>query len=148
MAKGENLSSIVLTEPVNIKMLVTPDFRKKYLDELEVQVDKIDEELQRLGEMSANASTGASVHNAIQSQQIQTEINRLQQMRQGLEVQFQQFQDLPEETEVHYTTIQSQLEVKVGDNFFQTYGKEIILKDGEVVEIRHAALPLKADAKK
>lgn len=54
-----------------------------------------------------------------------------------LEFQIRQVENLPDGSEIHYTTVDSSIEIKEGDVWDEIMaGTEIIVKDGVVHEIR------------
>ncbi|WP_146809418.1 MULTISPECIES: YlqD family protein [Aneurinibacillus] len=122
---------MVLTETSRKQMQEEfADMRKRYeleLEQLNFQAKKLLQEAQRKG------------RDALEIVQ-----RRLTQERQAREeklsqVSFQldQLANLPLGSELHYTTVESDVEVKVGDDWGKVMtGTEIVLQDGIVKEIR------------
>lgn len=132
----EKRTSVTLVEPVTIKVVVTPLFREQLLGDLQTRIDTITEEMQKL---APTATRGPRA--VFQNQQTQGDVQQLEQMRQALLTQQKEAARLEDGAEIPYQTVQSQVEIQLGDNFLKKYGTEILLKDWEVVEIRTVTHP-------
>ncbi len=128
-------TSVTLTEPVTVKVIVTSGFREQYLNEIEKQLEALDAQKSALDASTAGAQ-------GVQKQQLTMELQRLRQTQQALDLKAQQLEQLQDGVEIPYQQVQSLVEVKLGDNFLQKWGTEIVLKDWEVVEIRSVMPPL------
>ncbi len=140
----KTLEKIVMTEPVHVKMVVTEAFRSRCLDHIETQAAQLDQrmdELERAAQTEAGSAGKTTAVTAFRNQKIQAELTQLKEARKTLKERFEYFRDLPDGEEVPYKTFDSQIEISVGDDFFQSFGKEIVLKDGKVLAIRQLENP-------
>jgi hypothetical protein len=130
-----------VTRPVKLKVIVTEDFKKELETELQSAMERINSSSQRLQfQMDAYVPELAK-----------TDMNQAIQVRRALEAERQKFDDVKKEiqerideakkldlgSEYERGEMQSIVEIKPGDSFDTKMGNaEIILKDGNVVEIR------------
>lgn len=130
-----------VTRPVTLKVIVTEEFKKNLDAELQSAMEKVNSSAQRLQfQMDAYVPELAK-----------SDMNQAIQVRRALEAERQKFDDVKKEitqrldeaksleigSEFERGELQSVVELKAGDSFDDKMGKaEIIVKDGNVVEIR------------
>ena len=132
---------MTLKRPVNIKVIVTPEFRERLLRELERALDQLDREEQQLefqsrrvlGELSKTSPKSA--HQA--RTQWEQEKERHADVRRDLMERKNQTLQLESGTEYLYATVEGAVEIAEGDLLFDKLKPaEIIVKDDRVVAIR------------
>ena len=133
---------------IAVKTIVTEQFKSLVASELEKNTQQIDAELQQLEFRSRrliadiekrstqllSAETQAQVKSV--KDQVEQERARLTQMRSEMEAQGKYIADLQLDSRFNQFTVQSPVEVRVGENIFQKLETgEIVVKDGLVQEI-------------
>ncbi|MBD3885251.1 YlqD family protein [Phormidium tenue FACHB-886] len=139
---------LLLKRAVNVKAIVTPRWKEEVQQQLQVQINQLDAQLQQLemqaqrmmaevrkqGHESTNPMVAQQISNIdVQANQKKSEI--LEKKNQILQ-QLQQVQLLEMEQEVQQGQIEGFFRVETGDNLVRKMQVEILLKDGEIVEIR------------
>jgi predicted RNase H-like nuclease (RuvC/YqgF family) len=141
-------SQLLIKRAVTVKAVVTPRWKDETQQNLQGQINQLDSQLQQL-EMQAQRMIGEIEKQNLkplgpQAQQqvdgIKVQLNqekskRLEQKNQILQ-QLQQVQVLELDQEVNQGQIESFFYLKTGDNLIEKMQVEILLKDGEVMEIR------------
>ncbi len=141
-------SQLLIKRAVTVKAVVTPRWKEEAQQNLQGQINQLDSQLQQL-EMQAQRMIGEIEKQNLkplgpQAQQqvdsVKVQLNqekskRLEQKNQILQ-QLQQVQVLELDQEVSQGQIESFFYLKAGDNLIEKMQVEILLKDGEVMEIR------------
>jgi predicted RNase H-like nuclease (RuvC/YqgF family) len=143
-------SQLLVKRAVSVKAIVTPRWKEEAQQQLQIQIDQLDSQLQQIEiqgqrmiaevEKQSLKPLGPQAQQQVDSlnAQITQEKNkRLEQKNQILQ-QLQQVQVLELDQEVSQGQIDSFFNLKQGDNLIKKMQVEIILLDGEVVEIRGA----------
>jgi predicted RNase H-like nuclease (RuvC/YqgF family) len=143
-------SQLLVKRAVSVKAIVTPRWKEEAQQQLQIQIDQLDSQLQQIEiqgqrmiaevEKQSLKPLGPQAQQQVDSlnAQITQEKNkRLEQKNQILQ-QLQQVQVLELDQEVSQGQIDSFFNLKQGDNLIQKMQVEILLRDGEVVEIRGA----------
>lgn len=133
--------NMLVTRPVKLKVIVTEEFKKELQDSMQAALDRLSSSAQRLQfQMDAYVPELAK-----------TDMNQAIQVRRALETERQKFEDAKKEmrdrmeeakklemgTEYEQGELQSVVEIKAGDSFEVKMGQaEIVVKDGQVMEIR------------
>ena len=140
--------NLLLKRVVNIKAIVTPRWKEEVQQQLQVQINQLDAQLQQL-EMQAQRmmaevrKQGHESTNPMVAQQIsgidmqanQKKSEILEKKNQILQ-QLQQVQLLEMEQEVQQGQMEGFFRVETGDNLVSKMQVEILLRDGEIIEIR------------
>ncbi|WP_126426271.1 YlqD family protein [Brevibacillus marinus] len=132
---------ITIHRPVQVRMIITEASRKRLLSEYRQRETELLKELEQwrfqgkklLAE--AQKKSGEAYRLAVER------VNREERLRKEklemLRFQIKQTENLPEGREIPYTTVESSVEIKVGDVWDEVMSAtEIILKDGVIAEIR------------
>ena len=128
-------AGIQLLQPVTVKVVMTGSFRSQMIAEVQASLDQIEENLRRLSviaESVDNVEAGAEG----ERRRVESESARLMQAREELSWRIREAQSLQDGAEIFYQNITSTVTVRVGDDYQAWAGREIIVKDGKVVEIR------------
>lgn len=134
------MEKLTLIRPVLVKVIVTDNYKKAAVAELQGAIHRIDVDLQRLdfqekrlaAEMEKKSQPGLQVS----GQQIAQERRRLLETRQQLIDRVKNVGQLELGSEVVYGKMESPVEVAVGDDWRQVLGVEIVLQDGIITAIR------------
>ena len=141
--------SIQLTRQVAIRTIVTENFKTQVSEEIARNLQQIETEMQQMefrvkraiadlekkAGVSATADDRAQIGNL--RAQLETEKIRLNQLKEDMQGQSKALVELPIGSVVTQFTLESPIEVKVGENVFQKLeGGEILVKDGIVQEIK------------
>ena len=140
--------NLLLKRVVNIKAIVTPRWKEEVQQQLQVQINQLDAQLQQLeiqaqrmmaevrkqGHESTNPMVAQQISGIdMQANQKKSEI--LEKKNQILQ-QLQQVQLLEMEQEVQQGQMEGFFRVETGDNLVSKMQVEILLRDGEIIEIR------------
>jgi len=132
---------LTIHRPVKVKMIITQASRETLLHHYRNQVEQVMRELSQWQfegkKLLADARKKATdVHSLAQEKVAREERSRKEKL-ELLEFQMRQVENLPEGSEIDYTTVESSVQIKVGDAWDEIMaGTEIILKDGLIHEIR------------
>ncbi|MCY0877285.1 MAG: YlqD family protein [Firmicutes bacterium] len=132
---------LTIRQPVAVKFVLTEETKQNWLAELRRLINTTIAELEELefrGKQwvrDAEKQGEAAVEAA--NQRIEMERAQRVERREQLIAQLSQIQQLDLDSEVPNGTVETTVEVKVGDAWDQVLqGSEIIVKDGVIVEIR------------
>lgn len=141
-------SKLLLKRNITIVAIVTPKWKEEAQEQLQKQMDRLDSQLQQL-EMQAQKAVselkaksvqppGPQVQQQIDSIQIQVNQRKAQLLEQKNQVlqQLQQVQTLELDREVNQGQIENFFYVEKGDNLVQKLKVEIVINDGEIIDIR------------
>ncbi len=141
--------SIQLTRQVAIRTIVTENFKTQVSEEIARNLQQIETEMQQMefrvkraiADLEKKAGASATVDDKAQignlRAQLETEKIRLNQLKEDMQGQSKALVELPIGSVVTQFTLESPVEVKVGENVFQKLeGGEILVKDGIVQEIK------------
>lgn len=132
---------LTIRQPVSVKFILTETTKQQIIAESRRQADQLTNELEQLEAQGQQALEQAMAQGAEAAQQMREHLeqetnNRIAQ-REQLIGQIQQIQQLELGTEIQNMTVETSVDVKVGDDWGQILrGSEIIIKDGIVQEIR------------
>jgi F0F1-type ATP synthase membrane subunit b/b' len=132
---------VQIRQPVAVKIILTETTKQQLIAEQRRQVDRIMSELEQLEAQGKQAIEQAMAQGGEMAQQVHARLEqeknaRLQQREQFIQ-QMQQIQQLELGTEVQSMTVETNIEVRVGDDWTKVLrGSEIIVKDSVVQEIR------------
>lgn len=130
---------ITVSRPVVIKAIVTESFKRLYIQDLEEAIKRVDTLEQQLASQIRRRELERTVTPQARAvrQQLELEHARQEATRAELEMRLREAQQLELNTEFTQGSVESLVEVKVGDNLFTKVGRaEIVVKDGIIMEIR------------
>lgn len=130
---------ITLVRPVVVKAIVTESFKRQYLSELEDMIRRLDAVIGQIDTQIRRAELERQItpqSRAIR-QQLELERSRQEAARAELSARVREAEALELHSEFSQGTVESLVEVNIGDNFFSRLTRtEIVVKDGVVIEIR------------
>ena len=125
--------------PVVIKAIVTESFKRLYIQDLEEAIKRVNAIEGQLDSQIRRAELERTVTPQARAirQQLELERARQEATRAELEMRLREAQQLELNSEFAQGTVESLVEVRVGDNLFTKLSRaEIIVKDGIIMEIR------------
>ncbi len=133
--------SVSIKREVILRAIVTEALKTDLDREFSMAIDELDRQITRLDIGARQYVTDLQRTDIQQAmavrQQIEGEKKRIQQSKDDLIQRRRQVEGLEVDAEIIRGTIESNVEIKVGDNLQTALrGVEIVLKDDEVVEIR------------
>lgn len=130
---------ITVVRPVMVKAIVTEAFKKQYLSEMEDMARRLDAVIAQIDMQIRRAELERQItpqSRAIR-QQLEAERSRQEAARMELAARMKEAEGLALQSEFSQGTVESTVELSVGDNFFVRLARtEIIIQDGIVIEIR------------
>lgn len=130
---------LTVSRPVVIKTIVTEGFKRLYTQDLEDAIKRVDTIVQQLDTQIRRSELERQVspQSRVIRQQLELERARQEATRADLSMRLREAQDLALNSEFTQGTVESLVEVKVGDNLFTKLGRtELVVKDGIIMEIR------------
>ncbi len=130
---------MTVVRPVVVKAIVTDTFKKQYISELEDTVKRLDAVILQIETQIRRTELERQItpqSRAIR-QQLEVERSRQEAARLELQARLREAEALELNAEFSQGTVESLVELSVGDNFFTRLARaEVIIKDGIVIEIR------------
>jgi hypothetical protein len=130
---------MTVVRPVVVKAIVTETFKRQYLGELEDTVKRLDAVIQQIDTQIRRTELERQItpqSRAIR-QQLEVERSRQEAARMELQARIKEAEGLEFNSEFSQGTVESLVDLNVGDNFFTRLARaEVIIKDGIVIEIR------------
>ncbi|WP_019120469.1 YlqD family protein [Brevibacillus massiliensis] len=136
---------LTITTPVQVKVILTEASRALLLAEYRRQVRQLQQELEQW-QFQGKKLLSEAKKQSDGSQLVRERVAREERVRKEklelLQFQIKQVENLPEGSEIYHTTVESSIEIKVGERWDEIMeGTEIILKDGVIHEIRRGVKP-------
>jgi len=130
---------ITVSRPVVIKAVVTESFKRLYIQDLEEAMKRVDAIVLQIDTQIRRAELERQVSPQSRAVRQQLELERARQeaTKAELSMRLREAQELALNSEFPQGTMESLVEVSVGDNLFDKIGRtELVVKDGIVLEIR------------
>ncbi|NMC82950.1 MAG: hypothetical protein GYA63_08880 [Armatimonadetes bacterium] len=130
-----------IKRPVAVVAIVTETFKKELIDELEASIEEVNNNQQALDSQARRyllqlQSTDLTQSSAFR-RQVEVEKAKMDQVKAERKAQLEAAQNLEIGSEFPRGTVESVVDLNVGDNLFDRLGKaEIVVKDDVIVEIR------------
>jgi thioesterase domain-containing protein len=132
---------LTILRTVQVKMIMTEASRATLIAHYQRQIKLVQDELLQWQfqekKLLADAQKKSMEAIKLAQDRIAKEERQRKERLETLQFQLKQAENLPEGSEIDYMTVQSPVQIKVGDVWDEKMaGTEIILKDGVVYEIR------------
>jgi len=130
---------LTVTRPVLIKAVVTESFKRLYVQDLEDAIKRADTILEQITTQirRSELERQVSAQSRAIRQQLEVEHARQEAAKAELQMRLREAEALQLNTEFTQGTVESLVEVSIGDNLFNKLGRaEILVKDGIILEIR------------
>ncbi|NPV43070.1 MAG: hypothetical protein HPY70_03675 [Firmicutes bacterium] len=116
--------------PVNVKVRVTPNFKSALTSEIQDALKKLELEIQQL-DFQLKRQKSSQTKEALEKEKqkrLDTKLNLMEKLKKIPEIE--------DGEEIIQGTINGIIEVKPGDSWSSLLGREIVLQDGLVKELR------------
>jgi len=133
---------ITLTRPVIIKAIVTESFKRLYIQDLEDAIKRVDTLVQQIDTQIRRTELERQLtpQSRAVRQQLELEHARQEAAKAELQMRLREAEGLEVNSEFPQGTVESLVEVSIGDNLFNKIGRtEVVIKDGIIMEIREEA---------
>jgi Skp family chaperone for outer membrane proteins len=135
------MESIKIKRPVIVKVKVTDSFKNRMAKELQEAIKKIETELQHLEFQSKRMIAELEKRNPpgipAARQHLEQETQKRLQARQNLTEQLKNIGKLANGAEVVQGTLDSYTELRVGDDWNEIMGVEVVVCDDKIIAIRN-----------
>jgi hypothetical protein len=132
---------ITVVRPLVVKAIVTEAFKRQYVSELEDTMKRVDAVIAQIDTQIRRTELERQItpqSRAIR-QQLEVERTRQEAARMELAARMKEAEGLELQSEFSQGTVESLVELSVGDNFFTRLARaEIVIKDGIVIELRES----------
>ncbi len=144
------MSSVMIKRNVVLRSIVTENLRRDLSEQLQAAAEEMDRRMNEMDAQTRAYITDLQRNNLQQAmavrKQIEAEKKRQQDMRDAMLERKAAVEELEDGTEVTRGTLESFVEVKVGDNLRAILGGvQIVTKDDQVIEIREGDPALSLD---
>ncbi len=130
---------ITVNRPVVIKSVVTESFKRLYIQDLEDAIKRVDALVQQLDTQIRRTELERQItpQSRAVRQQLELERARQEAAKAELTMRLREAEGMELNSEFPQGTVESLVEVAVGDNLFTKIGRtEIVVQDGIILEIR------------
>lgn len=138
------MNRLTIKRPVVWKAIVTAKLKEQLTQEVNEAIRRLDMELQQLEFQAKRVLPDLERQNLKQAmdvrRQFEAEKRRRRDMRDRLRQQAEEVERLQLGEEIHRATLESYVEVGVGDDLEAMLAVEVITRDGQVTEIRQGVL--------
>ncbi len=134
------MESIHMKSKVNVKAILTRGLKEKMQQELKDLLKEIDMELEQIDFKSKRLMENIDKTNPQQRLELKQEMDQKKgaaySKRERIENRLKKLEKLEYGDEVHQKTLNGLATISVGDDLEEKMIREIVVKDGKVVEIR------------
>jgi hypothetical protein len=135
------MASLVIKRPVQVTVITTESFKQDLLKELQESIGAVQSHIEQMEFQGRRALADLQRTNLNQAmalrQQLETEKRKYEDMKKELEQRIEEVTALEIGAEYPRGTLESEVEIKSGDNLFEKLSQaQVIIKDGIVQEIR------------
>lgn len=134
------MQRMIIHRKILVKIIVTEAFKEKVVTEMTEGLNKMEAELSFLEQRAKKTITELTIKASPQAQavreQLEWEKKKRDDAKAELSERIRMISSLKEGTEITQGEIEGPVDIKVGDSWSQVFKKEIVLKDGIVVDIR------------
>ncbi|MGI6606365.1 MAG: YlqD family protein [Peptococcia bacterium] len=134
------MEKIEIKRKIIVKAIVTEDFKKGLINELQDGINKLEAELKFIDQRAKKALTELTLKGspqvAVVKEQIEYEKMQREEAKEKMTEQIKFISTLELGKEVVQGEIEGPIVVQVGDNWDEIMQREIVLKDGNIIAIR------------
>jgi hypothetical protein len=135
---------LTILRTVQVKVIMTEASRAALVEQYRQQIRRRQEEWEQWQFQAKKLLADARKRSPEALEFVQERIAREERQRkeklEQLQFQLRQAENLPEGSEIEYATVQSPVQIRVGDVWDEIMsGTEIMVKDGRICEIRQSA---------
>lgn len=131
---------MIIERKIKVKVIVTEAFKKQLLQDIQAGIQQLDTEINYLDQRYKKVMTELTIKGSLQTQgvreQLEWEKKKREDTKAGFLEQLKKINTLEEGIEVPQGEVTGPAELKIGDSWERIMNREIVLKDGIIVEIR------------
>lgn len=131
---------MIIDRKIKLKTIVTAEFKQQVIQEIQEGIKQIEAEINFLDQRYKKVITELTIKASPQVQglreQLEWEKKKREEGKTGLLEQMKRLNELQEGTEIVQGEVMGPVELKIGDDWEKINNREIILKDGIIVEIK------------
>jgi len=132
-----------IKRPVQVKVILTETSKNELAIEYQERLNQLKLELEQLRfqtkKLLHDASKKSPEQQRLYQERLKNEEKKMNEQIENMQFQIEQIDLVPIGTEIHHSTIESEVEIKVGDVWEDLMKScEIIIRDGVVHEIRES----------
>ncbi len=137
------MDKITLKRPVVLKAVVTDRLKEQTKEQLQKSIKQIDVELEQIDFQAKRLLPELEKQNLKQAMavknQIESEKQKREELRSRLNQTISEVSDWNIGDVVTQGTLESEVEVSLGDNLEEVLSAEILIKDGKIIEMNQGA---------
>lgn len=134
------MDKLTIHRKIAVKAIVTDDFKKSLLHELQEGINKLDAELkfieQRAKKTITELTLKASPQVGVVREQLEYEKQKREEAKAAMTEQMKIISALENGKEIVQGEIEGPVEIKVGDSWEEIMQREIVVQDGTIIAIR------------
>ncbi|HJV44116.1 MAG TPA: YlqD family protein [Bacillota bacterium] len=128
--------------PVTILLVLTPTLQTKMQQEYQGYIRRYELEIEQLQFQSKKLLQEAAKRGIEAQRLVQERLGKEEKLRREKVIQYKemlaQLERLPIGSEIEHSSLETEVEVEVGDHWDKLIGKyEIVVKDGIIIEVRN-----------
>ena len=137
------MSSLTVKRSISVQVIVTEEFKSELKEELQQADDATQRRIDQMEFQSRRFLADLQRSDLTQAmnarRQIEAERRRHEALKQDIQRQLEEAENLALGSEYPRGTLEGVVEVRAGDDLFKKItGSEIVVKDGVIVEVREA----------
>jgi hypothetical protein len=135
------MASIAVKRPIQVIAIVTEDLKQELMQELQEAADGTQQRIEQMEFQGRRYLADVQRTNLTQAmavrQQLEKEKTKYEDIKKELQQRMQEVTALEIGSEYARGTLESEVEIAVGDNLFEKLGRaQVVIKDGVIQEIR------------
>ena len=135
------MASIEVKRPIQVIAIVTEDLKKELMQELQEAADGTQQRIEQMEFQGRRYLADVQRTNLTQAmavrQQLEKEKIKYEDIKKELQQRMQEVTSLELGSEYARGTLESDVEIDIGDNLFEKLGRaQVVTKDGVIQEIR------------
>ena len=135
------MPSITVKRPIQVIAIVTEDLKQELMQELQEAADGTQQRIEQMEFQGRRYLADVQRNNLTQAmavrQQLEKEKTKYEDIKKELQQRMQEVTALEIGSEYARGTLESEVQIAVGDNLFEKLGRaQVVIKDGVIQEIR------------
>ena len=135
------MASIAVKRPIQVIAIVTEELKQELMQELQEAADNTQQRIEQMEFQGRRYLADVQRNNLTQAmavrQQLEKEKSKYEDIKKELQERMQEVTALEIESEDARGTLESEVQIAVGDNLFEKLGRaQVVIKDGVIQEIR------------
>jgi len=135
------MASIAVKRPIQVIAIVTEELKQELMQELQEAADNTQQRIEQMEFQGRRYLADVQRNNLTQAmavrQQLEKEKTKYEDIKKELQQRMQEVTALEIDSEYARGTLESEVQIAVGDNLFEKLGRaQVVIKDGVIQEIR------------